>query len=427
MQTKIFVLKNYIDYKYNKINILYNNKLFILTDGVYMNKEPIKILELFGGIGACTKALERCSIPHEIVDYVEIDKFAVNSYNSIHNTNFKPKNIIEWNKDVKVDLIMHGSPCQDFSVAGKQLGGDKDSGTRSSLMYETIRIVEKLKPRIVIWENVKNILSKKHKHNFNFYLKNMEKIGYKNYYEILNAKDYGIPQNRQRVFTISILGHHEPFIFPKKIPLKLKLIDFLEENVDEKFYLSQKNIETFKNYNERNIKNGNNFRITFTDINGIAKCITTRPDRSNSNYIITIGQVYGTDCEHNPQAGHIYSTNERFYKQELETFYENDCKIGDTINAFNKTLNKSGICQTLTTRPDGFKTSIFPVVNDKGYYRIRKLTPLECWRLMGFDDGDFYKAKLVNSNIQLYKQAGNSIVVNILCKIFYSLKNKNIL
>ena len=90
-------------------------------------------------------------------------------------------------------------------------------------------------------------------------------------------------------------------------------------------------------------------------------------------------------------------------------------------------MNKSGICQTLTTIPDGFKTSILPVVNDKGYYRIRKLTPLECWRLMGFDDDDFYKAKLVNSNSQLYKQAGNSIVVNILCEIFYSLKNINIL
>ena len=107
----------------------------------------LKLLELFGGIGACSKALERLGIDYEIVDYVEIDKYAVKSYNAIHNTNFEPQDITTWDKDIKVDLIMHGSPCQDFSVAGKQAGGDEGSGTRSSLMYETIRIVDKLKPK----------------------------------------------------------------------------------------------------------------------------------------------------------------------------------------------------------------------------------------------------------------------------------------
>ena len=149
----------------------------------------IKVLELFGGIGACTKALERLKIDYEIADYVEIDKYAVKSFNAIHNTNFEPQDICKWNKDIEVDLIMHGSPCQDFSLAGKQAGGDKDSGTRSSLMYETIRIVEKLKPKYVIWENVKNLLSKKHIHNFEAYLQTIERLGYKNYYKILNAKD----------------------------------------------------------------------------------------------------------------------------------------------------------------------------------------------------------------------------------------------
>ena len=125
----------------------------------------IKILELFGGIGACSKALKRLEINYEIADYVEIDKYAVASFNALHDTHFEPQNICEWEKDIEVDLIMHGSPCQDFSLAGKQAGGDKDSGTRSSLMYETIRIVEKLKPKYVIWENVKNVISKKHIHN----------------------------------------------------------------------------------------------------------------------------------------------------------------------------------------------------------------------------------------------------------------------
>ena len=201
----------------------------------------LKILELFGGIGACSKALERLGIDYEIADYVEIDKYAVKSFNAIHNTNFEPQDICKWNKDIEVDLIMHGSPCQDFSLAGKQAGGDEGSGTRSSLMYETIRIVEKLKPKYVIWENVKNLLSKKHRHNFDAYLETMEQLGYINYYQVLNAKDYGIPQNRERVFTISIRKELEQdFVFPQPQELKLKLKDILEDVVDEKYYLSEK-------------------------------------------------------------------------------------------------------------------------------------------------------------------------------------------
>lgn len=112
--------------------------------------QKLRVLELFAGVGACSKALERLNIPHEIVDAVEIDKYAIKSFNAIHGTNFEPQDICEWDKDIEVDLVMHGSPCQDFSLAGKQAGGDKDSGTRSSLMYETIRIVDKLKPKYVI-------------------------------------------------------------------------------------------------------------------------------------------------------------------------------------------------------------------------------------------------------------------------------------
>lgn len=203
--------------------------------------KPLEILELFGGIGALTKAFKRLGIPFNIADYVEIDKYAVTSYNAINNTNFEPQDICKWDKDIEVDLIMHGSPCQDFSLAGNQAGGDKGSGTRSSLMYETIRIVNKLKPKYIIWENVKNLLSKKHKHNFEAYLETMEELGYNNYYQVLNAKDYGIPQNRERVFTISIRKDIDKgsFCFPKKQELKIKLSNLLEENVDSKYYISE--------------------------------------------------------------------------------------------------------------------------------------------------------------------------------------------
>ena len=208
--------------------------------------EKLKLLELFGGIGACSKALERLGIDYEIVDYVEIDKYAVKSYNAIHNTNFEPQDVCKWNKNINVDLLMHGSPCQDFSVAGKNAGGDKGSGTRSSLMYETIRIVKKLKPKYVIWENVKNLISKKHKHNFDEYINQMNTLGYNSYYQVLNAKDYGIPQNRERIFTISILKQFDyGYKFPPKQELKLKLKDMLENEVDEKYYLSDKEMPIY--------------------------------------------------------------------------------------------------------------------------------------------------------------------------------------
>ncbi len=203
----------------------------------------MRVLELFAGIGACSKALTRLGIEHEIVDAVEIDKYAIKSFNAIHNTNFETQDITTWDKDIKdVDLIMHGSPCQDFSIAGKQAGGDIESGTRSSLMYETIRIVGKLRPKYVVWENVKNILSAKHIHNFEKYMDTMNTLGYRSHYQVLNAKDYGIPQNRERVFTVSIRKDIDenipPFTFPKKQELKLRLKDMLEDEVDEKYYLS---------------------------------------------------------------------------------------------------------------------------------------------------------------------------------------------
>ena len=207
----------------------------------------IRVLELFAGIGACSKALTNLGIEHEIVDAVEIDKYAIKSFNAVHGTNFEPQDITKWDKDIECDLIMHGSPCQDFSVAGKGAGGDKDSGTRSSLMYETLRIVEKLKPKYVIWENVKNLLSAKHRHNFDAYLEAMERLGYHSQYQVLNAKDYGVPQNRERVFTVSIRNDLDvDFKFPEPQELTIRLKDVLEPQVDEKYYLSDEQTKRLK-------------------------------------------------------------------------------------------------------------------------------------------------------------------------------------
>lgn len=222
----------------------------------------LRVLECFAGLGACSKALTNLGIEHEIVDAVEIDKFAIQSFNAIHGTNFEPQDITKWDKDIECDLIMHGSPCQDFSVAGRGAGGDKDSGTRSSLMYETLRIVEKIKPKYVIWENVKNLLSKKHRHNFEAYIQAMYDLGYTSHWQVLNAKDYGVPQNRERVFTVSIAaGYPGDFEWPEKQELTVKLKDILEDEVDEKFYLTDKQVASFEVSTAKAQAKGNGFKF----------------------------------------------------------------------------------------------------------------------------------------------------------------------
>lgn len=375
----------------------------------------IKILELFGGIGACTQALKRIGVDVEVADYVEIDKYAVASYNAINGTNFEPQDICEWDKNIEVDLIMHGSPCQDFSVAGKQAGGDVGSGTRSSLMYETIRIVSKLKPKYVVWENVKNLLSEKHRHNFESYLEIMRKLGYTNYYQVLNAKDYGIPQNRERIFTVSVRKDVEHYFeFPQKQELKIRLKDILDDVIDEKYYLSQRLVEFFYQNEQNQKEHGNGFRFGVSDGNVIASAVTTRAGgRMDDNFISCVQN--GLYCipvdirRENQQSGVILkSRDKRLISMITKTRFEEGKLLN--LDLYNQSINED-ISQCLT-EPKHSTQRIFDG------YRIRKLTPKECWRLMGFSDKSFDEARKVNSDTQLFKQAGNSIVVNVLEEIF---------
>ena len=317
----------------------------------------IKLIELFGGIGSPRKALERLKIPFESIDYVEIDKYVVKSYNAMYEENYEPQDVSKVHyKNINCDLLVHGSPCQDFSIAGKQAGGDKGSGTRSSLLYESVRIIKETDPNVVIWENVKNVLSKKHKGNFDNYLTEMSNLGYVNYYQVLNSKDYDVPQNRERVITVSIKRDlNKTFSFPKKQELKLRLKDVLEKNVDKKYYLSDRMKAYINSYDKK-------YKVCDTRLvlnRTIASCISTRTGQNradSSDYI----------CKDLPE-----------------------------------NINIAGV--------------------DLAKYNIRKLTPKECFRLMGYDDSDFDKAVKVNSNTQLYKQAGNSIVVNVLEEVFKQL------
>lgn len=307
----------------------------------------LKLLELFGGIGACSKALKKLGIDYEIVDYVEIDKYAVKSFNAIHNTNFEPQDICKWDKDIEVDLIMHGSPCQDFSLAGKQQGGDEGSGTRSSLMYETIRIVDKLKPKYVIWENVKNVISKKHIHNFNNYLDRMNELGYTSCYQVLNAKDYGIPQNRERVFTISIRNDlNQSFIFPEKQELKLRLKDILEDNVDEKYYLSDKNLNYILDTRDVALSSGRNINNRVVNPN-IAKTISCR-GAANQRADVTNFVIDGVNEEITVKEAKLRIKNNT-QKGYLEA-YDGDGLIYTPSN--KRGTVQPQMIQTITTRQD---------------------------------------------------------------------------
>ena len=202
----------------------------------------IQILELFGGIGSPRCALRNLGVPVKAIDYVEIDEKAVRSYNAMFSKELEYRTQSVVNYNLKPDILIHGSPCQDFSIAGHQKGADEGTETRSSLMWETINIIKQMgvwKPRVVIWENVKNVLSKHMVHNFSRYLEEMQMMGYMNNFETLNAIDFGLPQNRERVFTVSMLDG-TIFNFNTLERKQMKSIkEFLEETSEEKYIVSQ--------------------------------------------------------------------------------------------------------------------------------------------------------------------------------------------
>lgn len=246
----------------------------------------IQILELFGGIGSPRVALRNLGIPVKAIDYVEIDEKAVRSYNAIFKKDlvYRTQTVVGYN--LKPDILIHGSPCQDFSIAGHQKGADEGTETRSSLMWETINIIKQMgewKPKYVIWENVKNVLSKHMRHNFNRYLEEMQNMGYTSNFEILNAMDFGLPQSRERVFTISCLdGNLFNFGTLERKPIK-NIADFLEDTQEEKYIVSQPSM-----LKKIEVKDGN-FGGIVKVIKDYCTTITTKQMRCPNSGVIELG------------------------------------------------------------------------------------------------------------------------------------------
>lgn len=261
----------------------------------------LNVLSLFSGIGAFEKALENLSIPYNLLAYCEIDKFASKAYAIIHDEP-EYKNLKDVTKidildiEERVDLITYGFPCQDISNAGKQKGFTDENGerTRSGLFFEALRIIKDYRPKFAIAENVKALTSKKFSEEFKIVLESLEKAGYVNYWQVLNAKNYGIPQNRERVFIISIRKDIDKgFSFPDPIPLELRLKDLLEEKVDEKFYLSNQALDGLIRHKERHKEKGNGFGANINDPDKVevSRCISARYYKDGSESLIKVKEA----------------------------------------------------------------------------------------------------------------------------------------
>lgn len=393
----------------------------------------ITINELFSGIGAQVAALKRLGVEYETVGISEIDRFAIQSYEAINGKTRNYGDISKAGALDYADLWTYSFPCTDISLAGKQAGLTDETGkqTRSGLLFEVERLLRKSvedgnQPKYLLLENVKNLVGKKFKPEFDKWLKTLDALGYNNYWKILNAKDYGVPQNRERVFVVSIRKDVDThgYTFPEPFKLERRLKDVLEKEVDEKFYLKQDLAKSFvERLSKREVSNtircggagsidqkhtwdliaGSTQKNAYKgQTSGISPCLTGAMGMGGGQIpMIVNGEVEGINQKHTLEPfvlekgiGH----NPVSKKFEFDGFHEN--KPCPTLLATDYKCPK---CYS-----DGV--------------RIRKLTPKECWRLMDFTDEEYEAAEKAGvSKTQLYKQAGNSIVVSVLAGIFNNL------
>lgn len=538
--------------------------IFDYTMPMIQITKPIRLIELFAGYGSQAMALERIGADFEHWRVCEFDKYAINSYNAVHGTSFEPTDIKELHEsdlgitdtDKYCYMMTYSFPCTDLSVAGKMAGMKKGSGTRSGLLWEVERLLTEIHenggelPQILFMENVPQVISSANIKDFHAWQDFLSSLGYANYLQILNAKNYGVAQNRERCFMFSFLGKFN-YKFPAPIQLTKSMKDYLEDSVDEHYYInSEKANKLIMNL----IENGNVENKECIDLSTvktrtieIANCVTAK-DRSISNQqsvgngVIQIGNISMENNFLNPQVGRIYDSNgcaptlntcsgggheskkivamrgrnpenpsDRTFgtktEQRLEPNSKGICNALTSVQKDNMVLERAiltpkrteygkeirkayesgvvkesrhnmtqleprtdGISNTLTTVQEnnmvlesvrikqatrdgyidckigGVADLSFPTSNTRrgrvqengnvsptitatetgvcrieSLYRIRKLTPRECGRLMDVLDEDITKMETVNSNSQLYKQFGNSIVVGVMVAMFKNL------
>lgn len=395
----------------------------------------LKVFEAFAGVGAQRMALKSAGIPHEVVGISEIDKFAVQSYEAIHGETVNYGDITTLNTEEleDFDLFTYSFPCQSISLAGAMKGFTKGSGTTSSLLWECQRIIQDKKPKYLLMENVKNLVGKKFLPDFEKWIGVLNELGYVSHWQVLNAKHYGVPQNRERVFMVSTLADEFEYTFPEKEELTIQLKDILEKEVDEKYLLKKELQEKFiPTTNVRILDDTYGYDSKVRVYEEAAP--TLRSGRQGLKVQLPTDDVKG--C-----AMRGRYTADKKTEQMLEVRKDNVSNALTTVqkdtliiqgrlekqgwmDEMKRIYDPEGISPTLTTMQGGYRQpKILQTEEKRGLMEsvgvIRKLTPLECWRLMGFTDEDFQKARDDGlSDTQLYRQAGNSIAVPVLEKVF---------
>jgi DNA (cytosine-5)-methyltransferase 1 len=404
-----------------------------------MNK--IKVGSDFSGVGAFDQALMRLNIPHETVFACDMDKFARQTY--VHNYGqpaYYPENV--YDREIhsqSLDIYMTSPPCQAFSLAGKRLGKDDERGI---LFFNSHEFIIKNKPRFFIFENVKGLLSDDNGKTFQEWLNYLggksvngnpvlfpidEAAPYHIYWKVLNAKNYGIPQNRERVFIVGIRDDVDNvFSWPKEIPLTKRLRDVLEDNVDDKYFLSEENVKNLLIYNKRQEDENRGFSAKFRDVENTTTMDALKCGGGGKDDLIKIKSA--------TQRGYETATENDSINFSVPNSETRRGRVGKGVAQTLDTACNQGICIPVLTvdrqnkrqngrrfKEDGDPSFTVTTQDQDGIYdgfKIRRLTPRECFRLMDFPDSFTWPV----SDSQAYKQAGNSICVGVLERIINKLK-----
>ncbi|MBM32229.1 MAG: DNA (cytosine-5-)-methyltransferase [Chloroflexi bacterium] len=377
-----------------------------LNQNLKYTPNTINIGSLFSGIGSFEQAFLKLKLPHKILFAGDIDEHVKKSY--IENYEIDEKN---WHNDIrefdstkfrdKVDIIAGGSPCQSFSLVGNRKGLED---TRGTLFYDFARIIQESQPKAFIFENVRGLVNHDNGKTWEVIRTVFNEINYKIFYKILNSKDFGIPQNRERIFVVGFKDNKQEFLFPKKIELNSTMQDFLEDYIDTKYYLKDKGVKF--------VTSSKNRKKRYTQINGkIALCqkanqqfnwhgdfiFESANNLKTNEYVFDINEVEEKYYLSQKVKDYVLSSGTKNFKTSVGTDLELARPILQTVHK----MHRSGVDNYVTHSGS-----------------IRKLTPKECLRLMGFSE-DF---KIVVSDTQMYRQAGNSIVVNIIIAILKQMK-----